>query len=178
MAGSFTLGTDTSVPNVLTETGRPLRTLAAGSTVLLVFLRHWGCPFCRQTLSDIAELRSTIEAKGVLPVFVHMGTPERGRPYFEHYGLSSVERISDPEQALYRDPMFALRNKPVLSHAFDRAAIRSFFQGITFRHGISLMHREDAGQMPGVFLLRDGVVVSSFRYRSIADKPDFLRMIR
>ena len=168
----------TSFSEVRAESGVSLYALSSAQPTLLVFLRHWGCSFCRETINDLSRIHSTLEARGIRLVFVHMGTPERARPYFEYYDLAQVERISDPEQQLYRHPAFALGSKAIWKHIFDPAAIKSFFGGIILRHGISLIHREDADQMPGVFLLHKGEILRSYRYRSIADKPDFLKMTR
>ncbi len=167
-----------SLYEVKTESGTSLRELADRSPTLLVFLRHWGCSFCRETISDLSGIYSTLEERRVCLVFVHMGTPERARPYFDHYNLASVERISDPEQLLYRDPAFDLRSKSIFLHVFDPAAIKSVLGGIVLRHGINLNHREDADQMPGVFLLYRSQILRGYRYKSIADKPDFLKMTR
>ena len=165
-----------ALASVLTESGASLYALTSTTPVLLVFLRHWGCSFCRETLSDLAKIQPQILARGFQLVFVHMGTPERARPYFDHYHLSAIERISDPEQRLYRDPAFALPSKAVWRHLFDPAALRSALGGIVGRHGIGLIHREDADQMPGFFLLHHARILNGYRYTSIADKPDFLRI--
>ena len=161
---------------MVTESGLSPHALASATPVLLVFLRHWGCSFCRETLHDLSKRQPEIGARGFQLVFVHMGTPTRARPYFDHYRFSAIERISDPEQRLYRDPAFALTAKPIWRHLFDPAALRSALGGIVSRHGIGLIHREDASQMPGFFLLHHGQVLNGYRYTSIAEKPDFLRM--
>ena len=168
--------TQPSYGDVSTESGLSLQALASATPVLLVFLRHWGCSFCRETLHDLAKLQPEILARGFQLVFVHMGTPARARPYFDYYRLAAIERISDPAQLLYRDPAFALTAKPVWRHLFDPAALRSALGGIVARHGIGLIHSEDADQMPGFFLLHHARVLDGYRYTSIAEKPDFLRM--
>ena len=48
-----------------TETGRTLLELVDESPVLLIFLRHFGCSFCRQTLDDVSRIRRQIERQGV-----------------------------------------------------------------------------------------------------------------
>src|ERR1700733_10203757 len=68
-----------------TESGRTLLALVDESPLLLIFLRHFGCSFCRQTLDDVSRIRGEIEAKAIRPVFVHLGTPERAKPYFDYY---------------------------------------------------------------------------------------------
>src|SRR5271169_71395 len=98
-----------------TETGRPLLDLLDESPLLLVFLRHFSCAFCAQALDRVAQVQAQIEARGVRPVFVHLGSPERAKPYFDYYGLSNVERISNPQATLYQLPFFALsRTNPFL----------------------------------------------------------------
>ena len=98
-----------------TESGRTLLELVDESPVLLIFLRHFGCSFCRQTLDDVSRIREQIEGRGVRPVFVHLGTPERAKPYFDYYHLSDVERVSDPEASLYASPVFQVRRKSVFT---------------------------------------------------------------
>ena len=51
-----------------TESGRTLLELLDESPLLLIFLRHFGCSFCRQTLDDVSKLRSQIEAKAIRPL--------------------------------------------------------------------------------------------------------------
>jgi hypothetical protein len=62
-----------------TESARTLLELVDESPILLIFLRHFGCSFCRQTLDDVSRIREQIEGRGVRPVFVHLGTPERAQ---------------------------------------------------------------------------------------------------
>jgi peroxiredoxin len=166
-----------ALPEVRTESGRDLSELAERGPLLLVFLRHWGCPFCRQLLPDLAGLRKAIEGQGVQLIFVHMGTPERARPYFEHYGLGDIERVSDAEKTLYRHPLFALPSKSILGIVLHPAAVLGFLKGVAVRHGMEVRFREDPEQMPGAFLLRDGRVIRAHRPRSIAEQPDWLRFI-
>src|SRR3984885_15917073 len=99
-----------------TETGRTLLELVEESPVLLIFLRHFGCSFCRQTLDDVSRIRTQIEGQGVRPVFVHLGSPERAKPYFDYYQLSDIERVSDPEASLYAKPVFQLPKKNAFFH--------------------------------------------------------------
>jgi hypothetical protein len=157
------------------ETGRSLLDLLDESPVLLVFLRHFSCAFCAQALDRVAQVRAQIEAKGVRPVFAHLGTPERARPYFDYYHLSNVERISNPDATLYRLPFFDLgRTNPYL-HSLHPAVLLGWLKGAMFKYGIGMI-KEDAHQMPGVFFLKDRKIVRAFRHRTIADEPDYLKL--
>ena len=159
-----------------TETGRTLLDLVDESPVLLVFLRHFACAFCAQTLDRVSKVRSQIEAKGVRPVFVHLGSPERAKPYFDYYNLSDVERISNPEATLYQVPDFGLsRTNPYL-HSLHPAVLLAWLRGALFKYGIGRI-KEDAEQMPGVFFLKDRKIARAFRHRTIADEPDYLKLV-
>ena len=49
-----------ALSSIRTESGANLLALAEGSPVLLVFLRHFGCSFCRKAISDVAGLRKEL----------------------------------------------------------------------------------------------------------------------
>ena len=159
-----------------TETGRSLLELVDESPVLLVFLRHFACAFCAQTLDRVSQVRAQIEAKGVRPVFVHLGSPERAKSYFDYYHLSDVERISDPEATLYQIPDFGLsRTNPYL-HSLRPEVLLGWFKGALFKYGIGVI-KEDGEQMPGVFFLKERKIVRAFRHKTIADEPDYLKLV-
>ncbi len=162
--------------SIRTESGAGLLELTEASPVLLIFLRHFGCSFCRQAISDIAELRSELDKRGVRPVFVHLGTPERAKPFFDYYGIGDVERVSDPEAAVYQNPVFAIsRIHPVLT-LFQPAVWAGWLKGAIFKHGIGAI-KEDGKQMQAIFFLKRSKIVREFRYKTIADEPDYLKLI-
>ena len=158
------------------ESGRSLLEILDESPVLLVFLRHFGCSFCRQTLDQVSQLRSQIESRGVKPVFVHLGSPERAKPYFDYYQLSDIERVSNPDGSLYRHPVFDLSRIHPVSHLFNPSVWRGWLKGSLRKYGIGMI-KEDGHQMPGVFFLKDRRIARTFRYRTIADEPDYLKLI-
>src|ERR1700761_6985438 len=158
------------------ESGRSLLDLVDESPVLLVFLRHFGCTFCAQALDQVSKLRPQIEAKGVRPVFVHLGTPERAKPYFDYYHLSDVERVSDPEAALYQHPAFGLSRVNVFLQLLNPAVWKGWLKGAIFKYGIGMI-KDDGDQMPGVFFLKDRRIERALRHDTIADEPDYLKLI-
>jgi AhpC/TSA family len=165
-----------ALASVHTESGASLLELAEASPVLLVFLRHFGCSFCRQAISDVADLRGELDQRGVRPVFVHLGTPERAKPFFDYYGIGDVERVSDPEAAVYRLPMFAIsRIHPVLP-LFQPAVWVGWLKGSLFKHGIGAI-KEDGKQMQAIFFLKGPKIVREYRYKTIADEPNYLKLV-
>jgi hypothetical protein len=165
-----------SIREFHTETGRSLLDLVDESPVLLVFLRHFACAFCAQALDHVSQLRPQIEAKGVRPVFVHLGSKDRAKPYFDYYHLQDVERISNPEATLYQLPAFALARTNPFLHFLNPTVWKGWLKGAMFKYGIGMI-KEDADQMPGVFFLKDRKIARAFRHRTIADEPDYLKLI-
>ena len=144
--------------------------------MLLIFLRHFGCSFCRQAISDIADLRTELAERHVRPVFVHLGTPERAKPYFDYYHLEDIERVSDPEGGIYRNAPFALRSQHLAWQFVDpRVWYGWLVKGAYRKHGIGKI-QENAQQMPGIFFIKGGRIARTFRYKTIADQPDYLKL--
>ncbi|QOY89891.1 SelL-related redox protein [Paludibaculum fermentans] len=142
--------------------------------VLLVFLRHTGCMFCREALSDLARMQPEVEAQGARLVLVHMGREPHAANFFTHYGLENVPRIGDPERTLYR--AFALSRGSLLDLFGPKVWWRAFQVGILGRHGMG-RPVGDAFQMPGAFLLFHGEIVRTYRHQSPADRPDYLALV-
>jgi hypothetical protein len=160
-----------------TESGRPLLELADASPVLLIFVRHFNCSFCRATLDEVSRIRAQILAKGVNPVFVHLGTPEVAKPWFDYFKLSDVERVSNPDASLYQRPPFELNRVNPIWHLLNPVVWWGWLRGDLFRYGIGPV-KDDGHQMPGVFFLKDRKIAKAFRYKTIADEPPFLKLIR
>lgn len=158
-----------------TESGTTLLALAETSPVLLVFLRHFGCSFCRQAIGQVGELRPQLDARCVQTVFVHLGTSAIAQAHFSYYGLPEVERIHDPQAALYGHPAFGLGRTNVFSHFFRPKVVAGWLKGALFTHGIGKI-QGDGEQMPGVFLLRGPQIVRRFVHKTIADQPDYLAL--
>lgn len=157
-----------------TESGRTLLQLVDERPVLLVFLRHFGCTFCRQAIDDVSKIRSELTGRGVQVVFVHLGSPDRAKPYFDYFKLFDVERVSNPDGSLYRDPVFALA-RVNLFHLIRPAVWIGWLRGAIFKYRIGLL-QEDIQQMPGVFFLKDRAIANMYRHHTIADRPDYLRV--
>jgi peroxiredoxin len=156
-----------------------LEQLSHGVRALVVFLRHSGCPFCRQALCDLAANRATLEAstagEPVRLVLVHMMSEAQAAPFIARYGLSDVPRISDPDRSLYA--ALDLQRMKVLQLFSTKGWWRGFMAGIVKGHGAARPQPgEDWKQMPGVFLLKDGQPVFSFRHQTASDRPDYLSL--
>jgi len=158
-----------------TQYGVSLDELSRLSPVLLVFLRHTGCTFCRETLADLARQRKAIEAEGVRLVLVFMADEGSASEALTRFGLDDVHRVCDAEQNVYR--AFGLPRGSVTELATPNVAWRGL-RGLLKGYGLSLPCREDLFQMPGVFVVFHGEILRSFRHQSIADRPDYLAIVQ
>ncbi len=165
-----------TLSSIRTETGASLLSLVKASPVLLVFLRHFGCSFCRKAISDVAELTPELARRGVRPVFVHLGTSEIAKAHFDYYGLSDVERVNDPGAIIYRSRVFALGRVNPWWQLVNPAVWVGWLKGAIFKHGIGTI-QGDGHQMPGLFYLKDAKIERRFMYRTIADEPNYLKLI-
>jgi hypothetical protein len=149
-----------------------LRSLDPASPVLVVFLRSFGCTFCREAMADVAAVQSTLRSNGTQIAFVHGGTPEEAAPWFGKYGLAGVTQISDPELSHYK--AFGLGRTTVQSMISPQLWTRG--AACALSHGFGTQTTEMMRQLPGVFVMRGGEIVTEFRHASPADRPDYVAL--
>jgi peroxiredoxin len=159
----------------LTRKGVNLATLSMVSPVLLVFLRHAGCVFCREAMSDLASTRETIEKTGTRIVIVFLGDDRAIDEVLQLYGLSSLDRIHDVDQSLYR--AFGLKRGTWRQLAGPRVWWRGMDASFVGGHKQGRT-AGDVRQMPGIFLLNQCEVVRSFRHSSAGDRPLYDAFVR
>ncbi|MFN9300700.1 MAG: SelL-related redox protein [Acidobacteriota bacterium] len=143
--------------------------------VLLVFLRHIGCTFCREALADLSSRRADIEATGTQIVLVHMGREESAEEILGRHQLADVPRVWDPKLSLYR--AFGLEKGDLSQLLGPKVWLRGFRAGFLGKHGIGSAEG-DVTQMPGVFLVFHGEILKSYRHQSAADRPDYVALVR
>ncbi len=168
------LSSNASWANVNTASGESLLDLSKQRPVLLVFLRHFGCSFCREAISDISKRQKKLVGEGITLVMVHMAIEEKTAvSFFKKYKLWPVQHILDPQKQLYA--AFGLgRGTPQQLFGLMNW-IRGFQAGVVEGHGFAY-HGEEMGdgfQMPGVFMLRDGKIIESFIHQNAWDRPDY-----
>ncbi len=156
-----------------TNTDQVIADICLQQPVLLVFLRHFGCQFCREALDELSQLRPTFAEKGTELVFVHMAENKVAEAYFKKFNLQDVQHISDPNCRFYE--AFGLM-KGNLSQIFGlQSWIRGFKAQVKYGAEIG-QQLGDNFQMPGVFTLFDGEVKESYIHRNASDRPNYLKM--
>ncbi len=152
------------------STGTTLAQLSSGQRVLVVFLRHSGCTFCREALDDLSKVRAKIEASGAKIALVHMSTEADIAPFVEKYGVADLPRYSDPQRQLYSE--FDLQPGGITQLLGWKVWWRGLRAAFGDGHGFGAS-QESMFQMPGTFLIENGKVVRAFRHKSPADRPDY-----
>ncbi|HBS29211.1 MAG TPA: alkyl hydroperoxide reductase [Phycisphaerales bacterium] len=166
---SDSLTMEEAIDRLRTESGSTVRALSEASPILLVFLRHSGCPFCKEAVADVARARGALERAGVRPVFVMQGDARDASRLLEQGGLGDAERVLDPGRTLYR-AMGLRRGNPwqMVGPFVWWRTLQALWAGRMIGRVAG-----DPFQMPGVFLLHRGRVIASHRFRSQADRPDY-----
>jgi hypothetical protein len=156
-----------------TQHGQPLNALADGTPALLVFLRHAGCTFCRQTLADLARVREQLQDRGVVVVLVHQSSEEAMHVLLQRYGLSDLPVVHDPNRLLYKH--FGLETGSWWQVANPWVVWKSAISAFAQRHGLSRPDG-DPRQMSGVFAVAEHRVRAAYFHRQSSDRPDFVRI--
>jgi len=153
-----------------TTDGRNIGEMAEQGPLLLVFLRHFGCPFCKESLLQLKEYRARLEERGISIVVVYMVNDKVANEYLSTYDLQDLAQVSDPEEIFYK------------SFRLKRGSFIQLFGLKVWMRWVSLGWKKklfntrpegDVAQMPGIFLLNDGRVVKQYVHRSVADTPDY-----
>ena len=169
------MSSEQALYEMTTNVGRSVADLSMEKGVLLVFLRHFGCTFCREALADIAKQRSSFEALGVEVVLVHMTTDDVAEKYFQKYKLEGVTNVSDPTCKYYT--AFGLLKGNFHQLFGLHSWIRGFEAGVVQGHWVGYQQLGDGFQMPGVFSIQQGKIIDQFVHKLASDKPDYEKMI-
>lgn len=147
-----------------------LRNQLSIEPTLFVFLRHFGCVFCRETVKELR--RVALENPNYPPImFFYQGTVEDGEVFFEKF-WPEARAVADKHQYFYQ--AFGLTQGNVTEVlglevwvCSIRAAMKGNFMG---------MPVGDTWMMPGLFLVQDQEIVWQHKYRHVGDHPNFSKI--
>lgn len=144
------------------------RYLEDSGQLMVIFLRHFGCTYCRKTLSMYRTFSDSKKDKHFSPLFIHMSSVQDGSKMLEDFGLGGVAHISDPKQELYK--LFSLERGGFLQH-FGPKVLKLGVKDV-FKFGVGSV-KGDGFQMPGAFLVSKKGVLSSYVHSTVADDVNF-----
>ncbi|HTJ79933.1 MAG TPA: SelL-related redox protein [Rariglobus sp.] len=148
--------------------GTTLGEQLGGRPAVLVFLRHFGCLFCREMVRDV---RREAEANPDYPpvIFFFQGTVAQGAEFFGKFYPEAVA-VEDSTLTFYR--AFGLKGGSagqLLGLRAVGAALRALAKGNFVGRWVG-----DVTVMPGVFAVAaDGRVIWSYAAAHAGDHPDF-----
>jgi peroxiredoxin len=147
-----------------------LATLAGRGPLLLVFLRHFGCPLCQEMVADVAARRDRLAAGDTTVVFVHMHPEPQAVEFFARYGVLDVQRVSDPGRTLYR-AFEVPEARP--SSWLSLGALRHYLSAIVRGGHRPWLVGGHVGQMSAVVRIVDGRIDRDLRAAGFDARPDF-----
>ena len=161
---------DLVLNQMITNRGRSVLSVSSDGPVMLVFLRHFGCTFCKEAVSDLSCKHDAYKAAGIKLILVHMSPSEDGEAFFKNYGFTDVEHVSDPACRFYAgfglvkgnfSQLFGLR---VMMRGFENTMVKGHSLGRFIGDGF---------QMPGVFLIQNGNIREKFVHKYASDRPNY-----
>lgn len=155
---------------MMVSNGQNLWDFGQRRKLLLVFVRHAGCTFCRETLSELKAQLPKLQESNTIPIVVHLGTAQDGQKMLERSGLPGVLAISNPSAELYR--AYHLKRGQLSQLLGPRVWWRGFQSAILKRHGTGALVG-DGFQLGGAFLVENGRITKSFPATDASDKVPF-----
>lgn len=143
-----------------------LRDQLGDDPTLLVFLRHFGCIFCKEAVADLRQAAEQAEDYPEI-LFFTQGSPRESRAFLRDW--PGARAVSDPELAFYeafgiRRASFLEALGPKVLKAGRSAKARGFENGP--RDG-------DVWRMPGCLLVEADRILWRYEPSHAADHPDF-----
>jgi hypothetical protein len=162
------IGLVNKLHEIYTNKGESAYYLSENQKTLFIFLRHFGCTFCRKTLNELSYHRHGLEANGINIVIVHTADNETAEKYFAKYGLSDIQYITDSRGELYRE--FDIY-RGTFTQLFG---IHTLLKGLKhlLKYGIGTQ-QGDGFSMPGAFMVENGKILKSQHYNSAGDNLDW-----
>lgn len=144
--------------------------LSQGRT-LLIFLRHLGCTFTRETITKL-RLLSGRDQNFPQIVFVHQGSVADGDALFSKL-WPEAHRIADTDLSLYRT--FKIE-RGTFVELFGPQTLQAGLLGLLQGHGVG-RPIGDPFLMPGSFLIENKRIVWAHQFSHAGDQPQYEKII-
>lgn len=151
-----------------------IKAMSQEQPLLLVFVRHLGCIFCKEMLGNLEKERESIEKMGIKICVVHMGPEAKIQELLKEYHLQGVETICDPKQELYKKyDVKRARVGQMIGLQSVKSAVKAYFKGYRQYEVLG-----DSFQLPGAFLVDKGEIIKAFYAEHAGDQPDFCALVK
>ena len=161
--------------NLSLADGTKLDSVGDTRNLLFILVRHEGCTFCREAISQLSRYSSQITNAGFEPVLIHMGSQDSSQSLRKTYSLGDITIISDPKRTFYE--AFSLHRGTWWQLFGPRIWWRGFIAGILKGHGVGRLVG-DGFQLGGVFQLRKGILRPVHIAKDAADVEDWPNILK
>lgn len=143
-----------------------------GST-LLVFLRHFGCIYCRERLNQLARHREEIEQAGLNIVTIGLGESEHAKTYCGSL-LPDALCLASEDSSVYKTYGFShIKLGNILSFTAIQNTVRAVTSG-----QMQGQTTGDVRMIGGTFIIdQAGVVQYAYYSKTPGDHPSFERIL-
>jgi peroxiredoxin len=164
-----------SAPNLTVQTidGETIQLSSfwTGKTLLLAFIRHFGCPQCKEMLSKLVALKPQLEKVGISIAIVTQGTPIESRAFCEQYA-PGLRCLSDTQRQVYE--AYGVERGNLRQTLFSRRVWAANARARKTKGWKPELPPtgQDAMLMSAVFIIgSDGYIRLPYYYDNIADHP-------
>jgi len=137
---------------------------------LMIFLRHFGCLFCKRMLTDLALVQEQLQKQGFQVVLIHQSASVVSQEFFNSFGLKNYFEISDPYRECYA--VFKV-NGGSLKQFLHPQLFFKIWESAQLGHKNSEIDGA-IWQMPGLLILYEGKIVKKHQFRHAGEMPNFL----
>jgi len=149
-----------------------LATLWQQQPLVLLFLRHLGCPFCRELVADVRDQYPEFHRSGAEVAAVTMGTAQQAAQFRAGLKLP-FPCLADPAREAYQ------------AFGVPRGGVTQIVGPAVWAAGLKAALRGGAGipigdplQLQGIFIIdRRGVVRYAYRATNSADRPSAAELL-
>jgi hypothetical protein len=139
--------------------------------LVLAFIRHFGCPQCKEMLAQLDLVKPELAEKGLSLAVVTQGKPEETRVFCGER-IPEVTCLSDPERKAYR--VYGLGRGKMRQTVLSWRVMRSnrlLSKSKGWKPELP-PEGQDSFQMSGLFIIGpDGRIRLPYYYEDIADHP-------
>jgi peroxiredoxin len=154
----------------LDGTTASIGSLARGGPLLVVLTRHFGCPGCSRTVTELVARLDELAALGVRVAVVGPGSTEHARGFLARHGLPEIdprwELLCDPDGRAYAALEMHRSTWAAYGPAGLLAQARLAAQGFLARGP-----QGDTTWLGGWLLVDRGELVTARHTRRVADSP-------
>jgi hypothetical protein len=154
-----------------------LRDLWRDTPSVTTFVRHFGCLFCHQMVSNLVEYVPKILDRGARVVIIGNGTLEQARHFFSEKKLprSGVDVVTDPRRESYDA---AALGRGVARTFFNAGALSAYAAARKQGHAVTGLFG-DLTQLGGLFVVNPPASLAyAHKSRFAGDHPDMVEVLR